>query len=310
MKKILAATMLFSILSFSANASAQHTASLAWTPSVTADITSQQVLRGSAAGGPYTTIVPALGSGLVAYIDAMVQPGQTYYYVLTATDPNGVSGFSNEATAVIPGAPPPPPPPSGVPVFLRYGTSASYTDASGNVWKSGACPGSTASVTHVITKTTTQPLYQFECYGSSWTLKVTGLTPNAPYTLTGKFAETYWTAAGKRVFSVTANGAAWLSGFDIFKDAGGAFIADDKSTSVTADASGAVMLAFTTSADNAKIDALSLAPSGPPPPPVNLSIACTFPVCTINESNIPSGTSGTVNVTIGGATASAPVVIP
>ena len=292
-------------------ANAQHSATLTWQPgSGSTDpnaIASYTPLRASSSAGPFT----ALGSATAPpYTDSTVAAGTTYYYEVIATDSMGnVSSPSNIVLATIPGSAPPPPPAGST--YLRYGTSATYTDPSGNVWKSGTCPGSTNSTSHAIANTTTQPLYQFECYGKTFTLTVSGLTAGASYTLTGKFAELYWSSAGARVFSVTANGAAWLTSFDIFKDAGGEYIADDKSTTVTASSSGTVVLSFTTATDNAKIDALSLVPTGAaPPPPVTLGISCSGLTCTLTESNIPSGTTGSVSATVDGATASTTVTVP
>ena len=288
-----------------------HSVSLAWQPGTGSTdpnaVASYTPLRASSSAGPFV----ALGSVAASpFTDATVAAGATYYYEVTATDTaGGVSAPSNIVMATIPGTPPPPPPAGST--YLRYGTSATYTDAAGNAWKTGTCPGSTNGTSHAITGTTTQPLYQFECYGKTFTLTIGGLTAGASYTLTGKFAEIYWSSPGARVFSVTANGAAWLTSFDIFKDAGGEYIADDKSTTVTASSSGTVVLSFTTATDNAKIDALSLVPTGAaPPPPVTLGISCSGLTCTLTESNIPSGTTGSVSATVDGATASTTVTVP
>ena len=43
---------------------------------------------------------------------------------------------------------------------------------------------------------------------------------NGNYNVTLKFAETYWTAAGKRVFSVAMNGQTVISNLDIFAKVG------------------------------------------------------------------------------------------
>jgi hypothetical protein len=288
-----------------------YSATLSWQPGTGSTdpnaVVSYTPMRSGAAAGPFTVLASVSAS---PYTDSTVTAGSTYYYEVIATDTAGnVSAPSNVVMGTIPGTAPPPPPAGST--YLRYGTSASYTDPSGNVWNSGTCPGSTNSTSHAITSTTTQPLYQFECYGKTFTLTISGLTAGAGYTLTGKFAELYWGSAGSRVFSVTANGAAWLTAFDIFKDAGGEYIADDKSTTVTASSTGTVTLSFTTTTDNAKIDALSLVPTGStPPPPLTLGISCSGLTCTLTESNIPSGTKGTVSATVDGATASTTVTIP
>ena len=89
------------------------------------------------------------------------------------------------------------------------------------------------------------------------------------------------------------NGTAVLSSFDIFKDAGGEFIADDKTFNTTVTASGTVVVQFQNgSADYAKVDAIQLVPAGPPaisvsvaPTPVSLLIGGTqqFTATVVND---------------------------
>jgi len=68
---------------------------LAWSPATGAD--SYLVRRSTTSGGSYTTIA----SGLTAtnYLDAAVVSGTTYFYVVAATNANGVSSNSVEASA-------------------------------------------------------------------------------------------------------------------------------------------------------------------------------------------------------------------
>src|ERR1700732_2916190 len=102
-------------LSFSSNASnsptvqtmtgtgttaTQHTVDLSW--SASSGAVGYNVYRGAVSGGPYTMINSALDS-TTAYTDNTVVSGQTYYYVATAVDASSnESGYSNQATAVIP----------------------------------------------------------------------------------------------------------------------------------------------------------------------------------------------------------------
>lgn len=81
-----------------------HAANLSWTASASSNVSYYNVYRGSASGGPYTKIgSTTAGSGATTYQDTSVQAGQTYYYVGTAVDVSGnESGYSNQATAVIP----------------------------------------------------------------------------------------------------------------------------------------------------------------------------------------------------------------
>ena len=81
-------------------AATQHTVDLSWSASTNA--VGYNLYRGSVSGGPYTMINSSLDS-TTAYTDNTVVSGQTYYYVATALDGNSnESGYSNQATAVIP----------------------------------------------------------------------------------------------------------------------------------------------------------------------------------------------------------------
>jgi hypothetical protein len=102
-------------LSFSSNASnspavqsltgtgttqTQHTVDLTWTAS--ADAVGYNIYRGTVSGGPYTMINSSLDA-TTAYTDSTVTSGTTYYYVATAVNSSSEeSGYSNQATAVIP----------------------------------------------------------------------------------------------------------------------------------------------------------------------------------------------------------------
>jgi hypothetical protein len=78
---------------------APHSVALNWSPSTTTGVT-YNVYRGTVSGGPYGL----LSSGLTStkYVDTSVQSGKMYYYVTTAADSAGESGYSNMVQAVIP----------------------------------------------------------------------------------------------------------------------------------------------------------------------------------------------------------------
>jgi fibronectin type 3 domain-containing protein len=58
------------------------------------------VYRGTVSGGPYSLLSSGLTS--TSFVDNSVQSGSTYYYVTTAVDSAGQSGYSNVAQAAIP----------------------------------------------------------------------------------------------------------------------------------------------------------------------------------------------------------------
>jgi hypothetical protein len=144
------------------------------------------------------------------------------------------------------------------PVRVDSGAASSYTDPSGNVWSAdtGFTGGSVFSTTHAITNTTTQTLYQSARYGNTFSYQFA--VPNATYTVNLKFAETYYTTAGSRVFNVSINGSSVLANFDILSQAGGAFKAIDKSFSVPV-SNGQIKIQFTTgTADLPLINAVEI----------------------------------------------------
>jgi cellulose 1,4-beta-cellobiosidase len=67
---------------------------LGW--SASSGATSYRVKRGTASGGPYTTIASPTAT---SHTDTGVTNGITYYYVVTAVNTGGESGNSNQATA-------------------------------------------------------------------------------------------------------------------------------------------------------------------------------------------------------------------
>ena len=82
--------------------SIQHSVVLSWSPSTSTNLKGYNVYRADTAGGAFTKMT-ASPIGATAYTDSTVASGRTYYYVSTAVDNNNVeSGYSNQATAVVP----------------------------------------------------------------------------------------------------------------------------------------------------------------------------------------------------------------
>ncbi len=78
------------------------------------------------------------------------------------------------------------------------------------------------------------------------------------------FAETFWTAAGKRKFNVSINGKQVLKDFDIFVAAGGANKALIQEFTAMPDASGKYVIQFTNVLDNAFVAGIEVQPTGAP----------------------------------------------
>jgi fibronectin type 3 domain-containing protein len=77
-----------------------HSVALAWADSQ--QVTGYNVYRGTTSGGPYSEKLTSSPLSTPDYVDTTVQAGATYYYVATALDANGESGYSNQASAVVP----------------------------------------------------------------------------------------------------------------------------------------------------------------------------------------------------------------
>ena len=79
----------------------QHSVDLSWGASSSSNVQGYNVYRAGVSGGPYAAVVSANPG--TTFIDGSVQPGQTYYYVVTAVDTSGTeSVHSNQVQAVIP----------------------------------------------------------------------------------------------------------------------------------------------------------------------------------------------------------------
>ena len=100
-KSVASLIFLLTFLFFSARAAA-HTVGLSWDASTSANVVGYNVYRGPSANGPNTKINSSLDPN-TTYSDTTLQAGETYYYVTTAVDNQGVeSAYSNLSEATIP----------------------------------------------------------------------------------------------------------------------------------------------------------------------------------------------------------------
>ncbi len=135
------------------------------------------------------------------------------------------------------------------------GSFIADTDYSG-----GGVGASTTSAidTSGVSNPAPQAVYQTNRVGPSFSYTIPNLTPGGTYTVRLDFAETYWTAAGKRVFNVSINGNQVLTNFDIFATAGAANKAVAEQFTATASSSGAITIQFTSVVDQAQINGIEV----------------------------------------------------
>jgi len=78
-----------------------HSVVITWTAS-TSVVTGYNIYSATASGGPYSKLNSSPVAG-TSYTDTTVQASQTYFYVVTSVDSNGVeSAFSSEVSASVP----------------------------------------------------------------------------------------------------------------------------------------------------------------------------------------------------------------
>jgi beta-glucosidase len=92
----------------------------------------------------------------------------------------------------------------------------------------------------------------------NFTYTLGGFVPGSSATVRLHFAETYWTAAGQRIFNVSINGTQLLTNFDIFAAAGGQNIANIQQFTAPANATGQYVIQFTTVINNSLVNGIEI----------------------------------------------------
>ena len=178
-----------------------------------------------------------------------------------------------------------------------------FVDAGGNTWAADqayaaggwgyVAAGTTSGSATAVAGTVDDALYQAQRYAANLQYRFT--VPNGAYTVKVKMAETYWTAAGQRVFNIFAEGLLEASNVDIFALAPGQNRALDLQFNVAVN-DGVLNLDFTGVTDNASIAAIQVdqATSGPcatntfsPSPSVTATASWT-PTATLSRTSTSS----------------------
>src|SRR5208283_1301507 len=242
--------------SVSASAVSASQINLAWTAS-TDPVVTGQVTSGMAGYKIYRNGSLLATTATANYQDTGLPAATTYSYTVSAYDVAGnesaqsasVSATTNSA-AVIPSSGS-----AGNAVFAVHAGGGQYTDQAGVVYQSDMdyTWGSTASTTAAITGTQDGVLYQSERFGNfSYSIPLA----NGSYTVTLKFAETYWNAAGQRIFNVSMQGIRVVSNLDIFANVG-KNAAYNVSIPVLV-TNGTLNINFTSVVDNAEVSAIEV----------------------------------------------------
>jgi hypothetical protein len=142
-------------------------------------------------------------------------------------------------------------------IRVRAGGGA-LVDAAGNNWSAdyGFLGGFAYSDSAPVSNTATPALYQTQRYNTG-VVQYQFAAPNGSYTVTLKFAETYFTSAGQRVFNIVLNGQQVATNFDILAAAGGPRIAIDESFPVNV-TNGQIVIQLAPVVQNPEINALEI----------------------------------------------------
>jgi hypothetical protein len=222
---------------------------LSWTASTGA--TAYNVYRGTVFDGEATTPIATVASP--SYTDTKSTNGTLYFYEVAATNSVGTSGDTNQITMTPMAA-------GGTsgPVSIDCGGGAASPFVADTDFGSGAASNTTHAINTsnwLTSPVPAQSVLQTNRHGQM-TYRMGGFAPGSSRSVTLYFVEQYWTAPGKRAFNVVINGNEVLSGFDIFADAGGQYIAVQQTFTTTASPSGQVVVQFVSGVDNPMVNAI------------------------------------------------------
>jgi len=232
-----------------AAAASSSAINLTWTASPTSGVT-YDVFRSTTSGfTPSSSNQIASGVTNTSFADSGLACNTSYFYLVEAANSGGTSGPSNQATATTHTCPP-------TLVQINCGGPA-VTPFVGDEFFTG---GSTINHPNTIdlsgvTNPAPMAVYQTARIGS-FSYTVPGFTAGSSHTIRLHFAETYWTAPGKRVFNVSINGTQVLSNFDIFATAGAKNKAVIEQFTENANSSGQYVITFTHVTDNPLLSGL------------------------------------------------------
>jgi hypothetical protein len=197
---------------------------LAWDANTETDIAGYKIYYGTVS----RTYANSINVGNFTSCTLSLTEGRTYYFVATAYNTDGLeSDYSSEISYYIPAVST-----GATTAFAVNSGGSQYTAAGGIVYAADTrySGGWGFRTSYSISGTSDVTLYRSGRTGNfSYNIPLA----NGNYNLTLKFAETYYTSRGKRIFDVLAAGKVVISRLDVFAMAGSAFRAYDVTVPVT-----------------------------------------------------------------------------
>ena len=287
----------------SATSPSNSQVNLSWGASTSSCTVSYNVYRSTTSGfTPGSGNLIAQDIFATTYSDTSAAPATTYYYLVEAVAVTTLSAQSNQATAT-----------TGAAITTIKIDSGSTTAVSPFVADEYYSAFNDATTTHANTINTanvTNPapaaVYQTGRDGV-FSYTIPGFVAGSSQLIRLHFCETYWTAAGQRVFNVSINGTQVLTNFDIFAAAGGQNIANIQQFTENANSSGQYVIQFTSVVNNSIVSGIEIDPPGSCSTPtapsglgataisssqINLSWTASSSTCGVTYNVFRSTTSG------------------
>ncbi len=219
------------------------TVKLAWDPSPTSSVGGYR-LRALDANGNLARSLDA-GPALTGSFSDLVG-GEKYWFSVVAYNAAVESRPSNTVEWLAP---------TQSAVRINCG-GASYTDKAGQRWSADKSfvGGTAKTYSQFVSGTNDSALYQSARFARALIYEIP--VANGNYQITLHFAEMYWSAPGKRVFSIALEGQTVLPNFDIYSLTG-RYVAVKRSFTASV-ADGVVNIVCTATADNAMLSAIEI----------------------------------------------------
>jgi hypothetical protein len=222
---------------------------LSWSASPTSNVT-YSIFRSTTSGfTPSSANQIASGITSTAFSDTSLVCATAYFYRVEAVNLGGASAPTGQAGATTQACPP---------VLLQINSGGPAV--SPFVADKDFAGGSTINHANTIdlsgvSNPAPMAVYQTARIGN-FTYTLPGFAAGSSHMLRLHFAETFWTAAGKRVFNVTINGTQVLTNFDVFAAAGAKNKAVIEQFTANANSNGQFVITFTSVVDNSLVSGI------------------------------------------------------
>jgi chitodextrinase len=223
----------------SATATSSSQINLSWTASISSCAVTYNLFRSTVSGfTPSASNQVASNVSGTSFSDTGLAASTTYFYLVEAVNSGGTSAASNQANATTQ---------AGTTSAVQIncgGPAASPFVADVDFTGGGTIDHANTIDLSGVTNPAPMIVYQSGRVGN-FTYTIPGLAPGSSHTVRLHFAETFFSSVGSRTFNVSINGTQVLTNFDIFAAAGVKNKAVIEQFGATANASGQVIIQFT-----------------------------------------------------------------